>query len=177
MKKQEKRTVTEMKIIKALLSLMTHDDFQLITITQIAQEAEISRKTFYRYFKDKDSVILRAASEVNVHMMTHLHSKAIKNFRDLLAAYFEFWDMNRDLFQHVRNSNVPFDFNELSMNFAQDLYFSIHKKVMDSHDKYKWAFFIGAMNNVLFIWLKTDKRNSANELMALLEVAIGNVDL
>lgn len=45
------------KISKALLSIMEQYDFQEITITQISQEARLSRKTFYRLFSTKTDVL------------------------------------------------------------------------------------------------------------------------
>lgn len=45
------------KLIKALLVIMEQYDFKEITITQLSQEAGLSRKTFYRLFKDKEELI------------------------------------------------------------------------------------------------------------------------
>ena len=40
-------------IAGALLKVMQIYDYKEITITQITQEADVSRKTFYRHFRDK----------------------------------------------------------------------------------------------------------------------------
>lgn len=45
------------KLVKALLIVMEQYDFKEITITQLSQEAGLSRKTFYRLFKDKEELI------------------------------------------------------------------------------------------------------------------------
>ncbi|EAC4523120.1 TetR/AcrR family transcriptional regulator, partial [Listeria monocytogenes] len=47
-------------IIKGLFSVMNTYEFSMITVTQIAQEANIGRKTFYRYFKNKEEVLEEA---------------------------------------------------------------------------------------------------------------------
>ena len=44
---------SKQKIVKALLHVMEQYDFKEITVTQIAQEAQLSRKTFYRLFSVK----------------------------------------------------------------------------------------------------------------------------
>ena len=41
------------KIARGLLQVMEQYDFKDITVTQIAQEAGLSRKTFYRLFSGK----------------------------------------------------------------------------------------------------------------------------
>ena len=45
------------KMVRALLALMRQYDYREITVTQIAQEARLSRKTFYRLFSDKDDIL------------------------------------------------------------------------------------------------------------------------
>lgn len=42
---------------EALIELMKTKDYQDISITEIAQKAELSRKTFYHSFKNKEAVI------------------------------------------------------------------------------------------------------------------------
>ena len=44
-------------IALALLKVMKIYDYKEITVTQITQEAGVSRKTFYRHFSDKDEVL------------------------------------------------------------------------------------------------------------------------
>ena len=44
-------------IVDAFLSLCHTYDYNEITILMIAQEADISRQTFYRHFKTKDDII------------------------------------------------------------------------------------------------------------------------
>lgn len=48
---------SKQKLGEALLTVMEVYDYREITITQVAQEAGLSRKTFYRLFSDKDSVL------------------------------------------------------------------------------------------------------------------------
>jgi Transcriptional regulator len=45
------------RIGAALFELMKVYNFKEITVTQLAQEAELSRKIFYRLFNDKDDVL------------------------------------------------------------------------------------------------------------------------
>lgn len=54
----------EVQIIAGLFAVMEVDEYALITVTQIAQEAAIGRKTFYRYFKNKEEVLERAVEHL-----------------------------------------------------------------------------------------------------------------
>ena len=44
-------------IAAAMFRLMSCDSYQLLTITQICQEADISRQTFYHHFKEKEEIL------------------------------------------------------------------------------------------------------------------------
>lgn len=55
--KKGKVSRTQKSIIDALLKLMEEDNFDEITITQIAQEAEVARRTFYLNYSTKSDVL------------------------------------------------------------------------------------------------------------------------
>ena len=44
-------------IIEALFKLMAKQDYNSVTITDIAKKAGVGRATFYRYFKSKEEII------------------------------------------------------------------------------------------------------------------------
>lgn len=45
------------KFIKALISLMEYEPLDRITVTEIVEACEVTRPTFYRYFKDKYDLV------------------------------------------------------------------------------------------------------------------------
>lgn len=47
---------SKQRMVQALLTIMGQYDYREITVTQITQEAQLSRKTFYRLFSDKDDM-------------------------------------------------------------------------------------------------------------------------
>lgn len=48
---------SKQKLAAALLEIMKQYEYKEITVTQITQEARLSRKTFYRLFSDKDDIL------------------------------------------------------------------------------------------------------------------------
>lgn len=50
-------TYVQVKITQALLNLMKKYPFQEITVTQVVQEAEVGRASFYRNYKSNEDVI------------------------------------------------------------------------------------------------------------------------
>lgn len=53
---------TKKWIMEALLMLLTKKEYQDITISQIADKANLGRRTFYRYFQTKDHVMMEIST-------------------------------------------------------------------------------------------------------------------
>lgn len=48
---------TARKIMRSFHQLVMERDFQKLTVAEICEAAQVSRKTFYKYFKDKNDVV------------------------------------------------------------------------------------------------------------------------
>ena len=59
-------------IADSLLELLNHKSYHDITIGQVAANAHIGRRTFYRYFKTKDDIV------------TYISSKLMDRFADTI---------------------------------------------------------------------------------------------
>ena len=65
------------KIADALLAVMRQYDYKEITITQLAQEAKLSRKTFYRLFGDKDDVLSYLFETMYIDCFAYIDRKSV----------------------------------------------------------------------------------------------------
>lgn len=77
---------TKKAIVHAFNRLISRYEFDNITVAMIAAEAEISKATFYRYFKDKYDVMNHNYKNLIDHYM---QSGQCHNFRDLFYYLFE----------------------------------------------------------------------------------------
>lgn len=48
---------TKDRVIAAMFKLLTQKNFDAITVGDLLEEAELSRRTFYRYFDNKDAIL------------------------------------------------------------------------------------------------------------------------
>ncbi|MBI3563572.1 MAG: TetR/AcrR family transcriptional regulator [Elusimicrobia bacterium] len=62
----------EEDILAAALSLFDRDDWQAVTIDEIAAKAEIGKGTVYKHFESKDQIYARLAVEFNDAIVTEL---------------------------------------------------------------------------------------------------------
>lgn len=55
----------EREILAAALTLFSRDDWELVTVDQIAKQAEIGKGTIYKHFESKDEIYARLALDFN----------------------------------------------------------------------------------------------------------------
>jgi len=93
------RTATA--IIHAFNRLIEDCDFQKISVDMIMQEAQVSRSTFYRYFKDKYDVMNANYKHILDYYIAPEHSK---NYRDLCYHLFSYAQKHLKIFRRAFNS-------------------------------------------------------------------------
>ena len=59
----------EGEILSAALSLFKRDDWELVTVEEIARQAEIGKGTIYKHFESKDEIYARLALEFNRQLL------------------------------------------------------------------------------------------------------------
>lgn len=75
-------------ILDATFRILQHKRYYEITTDDIAKEAKIGKGTIYRYFKDKDELLIKLASQI-LYRLTDLCRESMQgkdNLRDKLIA-------------------------------------------------------------------------------------------
>lgn len=75
-------------MIDALIDLMKKDKFKDITVTQIAQEAGVARKTFYLNFNSKESIIVLAIKHYSTVFQKKLTKENEITLENLAITFF-----------------------------------------------------------------------------------------
>ena len=104
---------TASAIINGFNRLITENDFQKISVDMIMQEAEVSRSTFYRYFKDKYEVM--NANYKNI-LDYYVAPERSRNYRELCFHLFRYGQENLKVFRRALEST---GFNSFS-NFIYE---------------------------------------------------------
>lgn len=94
----------EEEILAAALSLFNRDDWQTVTIDQIAAKAEIGKGTIYKHFASKDEIYARLV--VNFHRGILAEIRKIDSAKAPLTVIGEsldvFWRMHAGATEHKR---------------------------------------------------------------------------
>jgi AcrR family transcriptional regulator len=87
--RERKKVRTREALVEAATELCLRDGFDNTTVEQIAAAADVSTRTFSRYFPNKGAVIAAIADEMDVHIATALSAQPadITEYEALLGAH------------------------------------------------------------------------------------------
>lgn len=166
----------EKVIIRSLFSIMKVDDFSLITVTQISQEANIGRKTFYRYFKNKDAVLERAIELLFLEYFSSKDNYYSTNYEELIYRHFDFWSHHiEDLKLLYHHDLMFYIFKQYQQSIAKINSEYISSKALNKQEaKYANAFTTGIFWSLLYTWVANGTKESPTELAKICSAFLNN---
>lgn len=87
--KQKEQSVR--MIEEALFELMDEKDYTQITVSEIVKRADISRRTFYRFYKEKDEVLRQYFGRLCQEYQRTVPVLACYDIPQIAREYFGFW--------------------------------------------------------------------------------------
>lgn len=109
--------------------------FKSVTMDDIACEMCISKKTIYKYFSNKESLIEEGTEIVQQNIHTMINEVASRN-QNAIAENFEIREMFRQMFLSVDNSpafqlkkHYPEIYHKLTGNKAEDCHIMFRKNI------------------------------------------------
>ena len=69
---ERRRTHTRREIAESAVTLFAHDGYDNVSVEDIAEEAGISLRTFYRYFAAKDEVLSPIVTQATEDLLDHI---------------------------------------------------------------------------------------------------------
>lgn len=166
------------EITQALLTLMRQHPYSQISVKQIIMEAKLARKTFYRNFENKDDVLLSLLRSI----LREYYATACNNMSNLLSVIFLFASKNKKLLL-LLNKN---DMLHLPLQCINEYLPELHKKffletnphyyLFDGLDAdYIMFFNIGAVWNMISLWIKRGMKDSPETVKANIKEYISRI--
>lgn len=169
------------KIAAALLELMKVYQYSEITITQLSQEAKLSRKTFYRLFDDKDNVLILLFDGLYYECFSEIKSRNVKHYWELVQLYFDFWESRKEiLFLLNKNALLPHLF-EYVYRHADSIFVAVRtsetaEQFVDTLP-YLLAYSVGGMHSMLIKWVESGMNVPSSSLIAQLKAGFQSPQL
>lgn len=161
-------------LASALLALMEEKEFKDISIKEIAEKADLSRRTFYRVFETKEDPLIWHLNTLYEEFLTLLRQQECHQFHDVLALYLSFWYQHAHLFALLKRSELlPFILNQYLRVFPE--VFQIVKgdyPLSQNADAlaYAMAFSAGGLLSVLVKWADDGMTKTPNEILEMVDI-------
>ncbi|WEV41338.1 TetR/AcrR family transcriptional regulator [Bifidobacterium sp. ESL0682] len=97
---------SERMIVDALFSKLETESFDSLTVTEIAAEANVSRKTFYRHFTGKNDVIRFYLEKLMSGLVDEDELMVAVPFTRFIVHYFEYFMANASRLRLLKRNNL-----------------------------------------------------------------------
>lgn len=157
----------------ALLSLMEEKAFKNISITEIAEKADLSRRTFYRIFKTKEDILTYYTEELYGEFLQLLNNETDRRFTVTVRIYFEFWYRHKHFLSLLKQSEMlPFMMDQYTRLFPKVFQMVKGNHPLAYHEEalsYAMAFSSGGLLSTLLKWAEDGMDKTPEEIMQLME--------
>ena len=146
----EKRAAQSKKrMVQALLRLMRQYPYREITITQITQEAQLFRRTFYRLFSDKDDILAVLFKGLFCVYFAQVKQRQLRHYWDIVQLFFDFWQQREDLLLLLRQNSLLGQVLAQSYRYATQVFAFVRCGEVATPLPYMLAYSVGGMHAML----------------------------
>lgn len=161
-------------IVKAFLSLLKDEKAENITITKICEQADVSRRTFYRHFENKEAIIECYAAQLMASLADTLTISYLENdFSSFTNSFFHFFFPLKATMRCLADNNFM-DILFTSYIKSMTPLYDVNTKENTSRQQIphstecKMAYTLGGLWSLLTYWLSTGCRQTPEELSELI---------
>ncbi|BDR57982.1 TetR/AcrR family transcriptional regulator [Xylocopilactobacillus apicola] len=158
---------------ESLLKLLKTSEYSEITITEIAQHADLTRKTFYNSFKNKDELLAYGYLKIIdnfIHEMVKIPLTE-RTAEHSLELFVNFWWEQKPFIQLLMRKKIYQKFMEVWQEQAINRYLD-YNTTWKSNDplenKFQASFVFGGLSNILATWLSSDEPLPPDQMMELI---------
>ncbi len=150
--KREKQVEESKNLIKqALLELLESNEYTDITLSMIANKANVSRMTLYRHFKDKEDIVLFSFHQ-NMEKFLNDAKHEMVSVKDILRVQLEQLQQSREIQILFENDQLQKIINatrdETFINFSHAFKATRNIEI----DPYSEIFIFGGIMEVIKVW-------------------------
>ncbi|MFE4709927.1 TetR/AcrR family transcriptional regulator [Paenibacillus sp. NPDC056722] len=115
--KLDRRTKKSRKAIQStFLTLLLHDGFDSITVKTLTEKADISRKTFYLHFTDKNDLLDAIVQEQIRELKSTCAESKATDFIESTIVWFHYFEQKKDFFYALFKSESTVSFRKQLLN-------------------------------------------------------------
>ncbi|MGN0469166.1 MAG: TetR/AcrR family transcriptional regulator [Acutalibacteraceae bacterium] len=160
---EEAKRFSKECIFTSLLSLMEQKPFDKISITEIAQNAGVSRNAVYRNFNTKEDILKDSISGITAGFIKSLKTLPIDSYDDYTLEIFRHLNETKDIGLTVMKAGMTHVLFDSFMMFKG--LFDVDDRIKSYYENYR----IGAIFYMYITWLENGCTETPEELMQILK--------
>lgn len=163
--------------INAFLYLLEKDDYNDITVTQIAQVAGLSRKTFYRLIETKKNLLKILFDKYYfLDFLQEVRRLQIHDYWAIVQLYFDFWEEKKHFLLLLKKNNLlPYLFD-----YSYEHSYAIFQEVHTDNDSNSFsdalpfllAYSFGGLHSMLLKWIECEMTIPSTTLIEILKKCV-----
>lgn len=167
-------------IQKTTLELLKYKDYKDIQMKEIAERANIGRRTLYRYFAYKDEIMNRIVRELMDDFADIVNLVNRMDLEGIAYAYFLFWEKNIEEMKLLKKAHLMYlledNLPELIMEVSlKTKYKSLSREEwqevmnqMTMEDRYNLCYMLAGYFKVAQLWMEDKNRKSPEEMAVIM---------
>ena len=173
---------TKDSIAESLVSLIENNNYDEITIQEVASGCNISRRTVYRHFRTKDEILSYSFRSCLIKLADYISLQDTKDLHKLCLTYFKFWEENMDRLIMMNDAGVLFrfgsEFDSLVSVIADRMLSRASSAPLSPEEismfRYKFAYETAGFWQITEIWSQEQPRRSAEEMAEIMVKIVEN---
>ena len=163
-----KRKKTKKMIEQAMVHLLEKKSFEHLSTVELAQEAGISRSSFYTHYKDKYDMIEHYQQKL-FHKLEYIFDKYAQNKRSAIIEVFDFLTreslLSALLTENGTKEIQTFLRHKFQIMLAEDLQDHFNSKLLSQLEKeYSYVYLTNAFFGVCQMWISRGKKESPEQM-------------
>lgn len=160
---------TKDEIANALCSLLETEQYDVITIQEIAARCSVTRRTLYRHFKAKDDILHHCFKGCAGQFADYIAAHAPKSYREMCIVYFSFWEENMNMLTILNKSGIMYRFaSEFESLVLMMSHASPPPAIDQDRFRYHFAYRTAGFWHVTEVWSRETPRRSPEEMADIL---------
>lgn len=153
---------TRYYIVTALFKLMNENEYERISVKDIAEKAGVGRATFYRYFKRKEDVIEFYFSHNAREFVSEqrYYPRCRADYIMVVRDVFEKFQKNKECLKLIKRAHLEY----LYLDFLNRNFSEMFRREYGAANAYAPYLYAGMVFNVSMLWLDNDCADSIETL-------------
>lgn len=165
---------SERMLTDALITLMKEKDYSQITVSEIAKRADISRRTFYRLYENKEDMLYSHFSELCRLYKSECTELENYDIRRIAQEYFGFWHRQKDflllLYRNRLDAVMYYGIYDAASEIVR--YRIQNRAKKDPELEFFIRYTVGGFGNLLFQWIIDGMEEEPEEYAGLVGESI-----